>query len=152
MCHRKKVPRVDQYQEKKQKTRIRGLTRSLFKASNDHIHIIMDDEIYFDENGLNFYGSKTFLSSRPDSQPNGIKFRTDFKYPFKYMVWIAISLKDRRTCFIKESKGAVNSELYIREYLEKRLIPFIKKHYPDGNYIFGLIWRYPTIPRQPKIS
>ena len=136
MYHRKKVPRVDRNQEKRQKTRIRGLTRSLFKASNDPIHVIMDDESYFDGNGLNFYGSRTFLSSQPDSEPNSIKFRTESKYPFKYMVWIAISPKGRSTYFIKESKGAVNSELYIRECLEKRLIPFIEKHYPDGNYIF----------------
>ena len=66
MYHRKKVPRVDQNQEKRQKKRIRVLTRSLFKASNDHIHVIMDDESYFDENGLNFYGSQniSFLSTR----------------------------------------------------------------------------------------
>lgn len=74
MYKRYKVPRADLNQNKRQKTRIRRRVRTLLKASNYHIHVIMDDEYYFDENCLNSYGSRSFLSSQPDSEPEKIKF------------------------------------------------------------------------------
>ena len=33
----------------------------------------------------------------------------------------------------------VDSDIYIKECLEKRMLPFIREHHQDSNYIFGLI-------------
>ena len=31
---------------------------------------------------------------------------------------------------------AINSELYLNEFIKKRLVPFIQEHHSDGKYIF----------------
>lgn len=136
MFKRKKVPKSKPEQRKRQKTRIRELSRSLFKAENDDVDVIMDGECYFDENGMNFHGSNTFLFSQAKLEPENVKYQTKTKYPFKLMVWIAFSKKGRSVWFIKKTMGAVDSGLYIGECLKKRLLPFIKKNYPHRNYVF----------------
>lgn len=52
------------------------------------------------------------------------------------MLWVAISRKGRCLFHIKKTKGAVVSHHYKTECIKKRLLPFIKKHYPDGKYVF----------------
>ena len=38
---------------------------------------------------------------------------------------------------IRPSKSeAIDSDIYINEYLAKRLLPFIHEHHPEFNYIF----------------
>ena len=136
MYQRRRIPKVTEKQKQVQKKRIRGLSRSLFKAQNDEIEVVMDDESYFDENGMSFYGSKTFLSSQPDLEPEIVRFNSQKKFPFKLMVWVAISKRGRSAFFIKKTYGAVNTDIYKHECIKKRLFPFLKKHYSDGNYIF----------------
>lgn len=133
---RRNAPKSSEKQKKVQKTRLRKLSRRVLSAGNDHVDVIMDDETYFDENGMNFYGNTNYFSSQPELTPKNVKFKEKTKYPFKIMVWLAISNKGRTSVFIKITKGAVNSEVYKNECLKKRLIPFIRKHYPDGNYVF----------------
>lgn len=133
---RKDAPKISEKQEKVIKTRLRKLSRGPLKKENDHIDVIMDDESYFDENGMSFHGSNTFLSSDPKNEPHDIKYREKSKYPFKIMVWVAISKKGRSRFFVKKTQGAVNSEIYIKDCLKSKLLPFIKKYYPDDNYVF----------------
>lgn len=136
MRKRKDAPKTSAKQKKVQKSRIRKLSRTLFKASNDSIDVVMDDESFFDANGSSFCGNKTFLSSQPSSEPDNVVFNEKEKYPLKVLVWIAISKKGKSSFFIKVSKGAVNSEIYIEKCLKQKLIPFIRKQYPNGDYIF----------------
>jgi hypothetical protein len=35
-----------------------------------------------------------------------------------------------------ESNFAINQTLYLNEVIKKKLIPFIKKNYPDNNYVY----------------
>lgn len=131
-----KGPKVSEKQGNVIKTRVRNMTRGPFKASNDDIDVIMDDETYFDENGMDFSGSNTYMSSTPGEEPPSIKVKQKTKYPFKLLLWVAISKKGRSSFFVKKSRMAVNSKMYIEECLKKKLLPFIKKHYPNGDYIF----------------
>ena len=49
------------------------------------------------------------------------------KFPKKYLVWLAIrNCGSRSASFI--TFGTVNRKLYIRECLQKRLLPFIRSH------------------------
>ena len=58
------------------------------------------------------------------------------KYPDKVMVWVAISYPGISKPLFRPSKSeAVNSDIYISECLEKRLLPFNREHDPDSNYI-----------------
>ena len=55
----------------------------------------------------------------------------------KEMIWVAISNHDISKPLFRPSKSeAVDSDIYINECLEKRLLPFILEHHPDSNYIF----------------
>src|SRR5579883_1551442 len=49
---------------------------------------------------------------------------------------MAISSKGRSSAYFVPSKLGVNRDIYIKECINKRLVPFIKKHHSDGNYIF----------------
>ena len=53
------------------------------------------------------------------------------------MIWVAISNRGISKPLFRPSKSeAVDSDIYINECLEKRLLPFIREHHPDSNYIF----------------
>ena len=53
------------------------------------------------------------------------------------MIWVAISNRGISKPLFRPSKSeAVDSDIKINEYLEKRLLPFILEHHPDSNYIF----------------
>ena len=53
------------------------------------------------------------------------------------MVWVAICKCGISKPLIPRSKSeAVNSDIYIKECLEKRMLPFIREHHQDSNYIF----------------
>ena len=45
---------------------------------------------------------------------------------------------------------ALNSDIYINECLEKRLLPFIREHHPDSNYIFWPDLNYIFWPHYSK--
>ena len=42
---------------------------------------------------------------------------------------------DSRPFFVP-SRGSINGEVYRRECIEARLVPFLEKHHSDGDYIF----------------
>ena len=49
------------------------------------------------------------------------------KFAKKFLVWQAIcSCGDRSSNFV--TSGTINSEIYVKECLQKRLLPFISKH------------------------
>ena len=52
------------------------------------------------------------------------------------MVWVAISTASCSEIFFKPSKGAINGEIYAKEFIEKSLIPFLKEKHSDKCYIF----------------
>ena len=55
----------------------------------------------------------------------------------KSLVWAAICKCGVSKPLIRRSKSeAVNSDIYIKECLEKRMLPFIREHHLDSNYIF----------------
>ena len=133
---RRNAPKVSEKQGKVQKTRLRKMTRTIFRAEHDDIDVIMDDEAYFDQNGMNFFDADHFFSSDPKQEPNEVKYSQKTKFPFKILVWVAISKRGRSSFLVKRTKGAVDSKFYIGKCLKPKLLPFIRKHYPDGKYIF----------------
>ena len=53
------------------------------------------------------------------------------------MIWVAISNRGISKPLFRPSKSeAVDSGIYINEYLKKRLLLFICEHHTDSNYIF----------------
>ena len=96
---------------------------------------ILDDESYFDLNGHDFFGGQRYsFSGSPDNVSDAIRYRFKEKFGKKLMIWAAISQHGVSDIYFHESKGAVNSEIYIEECIKKRLTPFIMEH--DKRIIF----------------
>ena len=70
-------------------------------------------------------------SNEKSKCPYSVRFAEKEKYPNRVMVWVAISNR----CIATISSEAVDSDIYINECLEKRLLPFILEHHPDSNYV-----------------
>lgn len=120
-----KQPNRNDKQSLKAKTRARKLYQNILTKIDGCV--CMDDETYVKCDfrqlpGQNFYASK-FRGRVPDKY----KFVLVDKFAKKYMIWQAIctcGLKSR--CFV--TSGTMNSEVYTRECLQKRLLPFLKSH------------------------
>lgn len=101
----------------------------------------MDDETYVVSDfrqlpGLSFYRAKHRFGVERQ-----YKYKSLSKFPAKYLVWQAICSCGRRSkSYI--AKGSMKSENYIKECLQKRLLPFIRSHtkptifWPDLASIF----------------
>lgn len=128
---REKAPKYVKKQQKKARIRSRKLYKQL-KSKNQCL--VMDDEKYFTWSSQNRGGYYTDDKSKC---PDDVRFAGEEKYPDKVLVWVAISERGMSKPLIRRSGSeAIKTEIYIRECLVERLLPFIKKHHNDGNYIF----------------
>lgn len=121
---RRKIPKVTCEQVKRQDDRL----PRLFKRLQRH-RIFMDDETYFDLDGHSFYGGERFSFSKSiDGVPDDIRFREKAKFGKKLMLWIAISDYGHSEPYFHESLGAINADIYVKECIEKRLIPMLNNN------------------------
>lgn len=112
----------------KQNMTAKSRCRKLYDTQlTKHECVIMDDETYCYKKfkyiaGQDFYTART----RKDA-PEECKKKLKSKFPQKFMVWQAIC-----SCGLKSeayvTTGTINSQIYVDECLEKRLLPFIRKH------------------------
>lgn len=87
----------------------------------------MDDETYVKRDFKQLPGQKYYVSSIRGNVPNRYKFVQQDKFAKKYLIWQCIcscGLKSRT--FVTSS--TLNADLYIKECLQKRLLPFIRSH------------------------
>lgn len=124
-----KAPLYSSGQQARVKKASRKLAISLRRKS-----LIMDDECYFplkwDKGGNSHYESE----DKPATDK--VKFRCEKKFPTRLMMWIAISPFGISEPFFLPSNGAVNAEVYLRECIIKRLIPFINQLHDVDNIVF----------------
>lgn len=132
---RKKIVHSTERQKKEQRKRITKLSRNEMRASND-VEIIMDDETYLDENGNNFGGNNTYFVYKDMPVPDDVKYYSKKKFPKKLMVCIAISPKGHSRVYYHRGPMAITSEIYRNNCLNNYLLPFIRKHHSDGQYLF----------------
>ena len=99
--------------------------------------MVLDDEKYFTHDGSNMEGNDRYYTNDKSKCQDNVRFAGKEKYPDKVMVWVAICKCGISKPLIRRSKSeAVNSDIYIKECLEKRMLPFIREHHQDSNYIF----------------
>jgi hypothetical protein len=111
---------------------MRPKCRKLLK-NNKLATFILDDESYFTLSNSTLAGNDRFYSNDVAKTPDEIKHRLEAKFESKVLVWIAISSMGVSKPFFAPSKQAINQEIYLKECIKRRLIPFVKKH---TNYIF----------------
>lgn len=122
---KKKVPRREEKQQTRAIQRSRKLYEHILGNSNDCL--IMDDETYCQSNFGSLPGNQYYRAIQRGHVSNSFKTIHCEKFPRKYLVWQAIcSCGLRSASFV--TKGTINSQIYIKECLQKRLKPFISSH------------------------
>ena len=131
---REKTPKYTPKQQRRAEKLSGKLANNLYRSS---VEVIMDDEKYFTFSGHNQPANAGYYSNDKSKCPDNVRFAGKEKFPTKVLVWIAISARGLSKPLIRSSKSeAINSDIYIKECLEKRLLPFIREHHKDLNYIF----------------
>ena len=99
--------------------------------------VIVDDEKYFTFCANNMPGNVGYYTDNKQACPESVRFASETKYPPKILVWISISERGlSRPPFRCQKSAAINSEIYINECLRPRLLPFLRNHHADDDYIF----------------
>lgn len=122
---KKLVPKRSPEQKERARLRTGRLYRKIVKEKNTCI--VMDDEtyVYFDTSLLL---STQFYTARPgeDLHPK-ITTMPKCKFEKKGMIWQAICTCGRRSgVFV--CKGTMDADIYQRECIKKRLVPFLRSH------------------------
>lgn len=89
--------------------------------------VVMDDETYVKADFKQIPGQEFYTSVSRTDAPEECKLEKRSKFPKKYLIWQAIcSCGKRSRSFI--TTGTIDSGIYQKECLQKRLLPFIRKH------------------------
>ena len=128
---RKKVPAQNSAQEAKKRPYCKKLLQK-YKS----YQFIQDDESYFTLSHSTLAGNDIFYSSNKNQTPELVSYIRKAKYEKKIMIWVAISPRGISQVYFVPSKMAVNGEVYLKECIKKRLIPFINKYHRDTQTVF----------------
>ena len=96
----------------------------------------MDDECYIHADLAYASGVQFYHTSDKSSVSNRLKIKHKEKIPKKVFGLAAVSSYGLRPDFFILKKGSINSEVYLKECVVKRLIPFIKKSYQNAKVLF----------------
>ena len=130
---RRKAPKMNNEQ---QQVRARKNCGKLYQKLLNGCDLIMDNEKYFKLTGNNVIGNRYFYSTDPATAPPKVKFQCKTKFEAKVMIWMGMSSKGTSDIYVHKSIQAVNQETYLKECINKRLLPFIAKYHLNGNYLF----------------
>lgn len=120
-----KCPDRTKEDEKRAKSRARKLYDE-FLTKNEGC-LIMDDETYVCLDFRQLPGASYYSAIKRNGIKKEMRQKRISKFPKKLLVWQAICLCGWKSkTFI--TKGTLNSEIYVKECLSKRLLPFMKQH------------------------
>jgi transposase len=130
---RRKAPKMN---SEEQQTRARKNCGKVYRKLLDGCDVIIDDEKYFKLSGNNVVGNRYYYSTNPTTAPPNIKLHKKAKFEPKVMIWMAMSSKGISDIYVHNSKQGFDQQMYLKECISKRLLPFIDGHHSDGNYLF----------------
>ena len=88
---------------------------------------VMDDETYVLCEFSQLPGQEFYSATSRSGVSYEFRTKKKSKFPKKFLVWQAISSCGKKSsCFV--TSGSINSEIYVKEYLQKRLLPFLRQH------------------------
>ena len=120
-----------------QQKRAKSNCLKLYKKISPNCQLILDDEKYFTFSG-NVPGDNRYYTFDTSSAPENIKFIQKQKFESHLLVWLAISPRGISNPYIRRSKIAIREEIYLKQCIRGRLLPFIKRMI----FCFGLIWHH----------
>ena len=101
------------------------------------LDFIIDDEKYFGLSGYQMSGNRSFYTSDITATPDSVATFGKRKFEPKVLLWIAISRKGISKPVLISGRGmAIDRFKYVSNCISPGLLPFIRKHYPNGGYIF----------------
>jgi hypothetical protein len=114
---------------------VKSVCRKLHDFSKNKT-FILDDEKYFSLSGDHMPGNSYYYTQNANApiQPHQVKRKK--KFEAKVMLWLAISPNGISRPYLVPSGLAVTKELYIKECLHKRLLPFINNKHDINNCLF----------------
>ena len=130
---KRRAPRYSDKQLQEIPTRARRLYRLL---SKDDFQLIMDDEKYFMLHNESVPSNRGFYTSNSSTVSPEIKFRRTQKFEPKVLVWIAISENGVSQPFFAKQKQAISQEIYFRDCIIARLMPFIQRYHTKEKVLF----------------
>lgn len=88
---------------------------------------IMDDETYVLSDFKQLPGQKFYVADSRGNVAEEFRVQKKSKFPKKFLVWQAICTCGQRSrSFV--TTGTINADVYIKECLQRRLLPLIKTH------------------------
>lgn len=119
-----KVPDRNAVKNETAKQRAKKLNKDFVKKFQC---CIMDDETYVLADFSQLPGQEFYTADSRGNVAEKFKAKKITKFPKKFLVWQAIcSCGKKSSSFV--TSGTVNSEIYVKECLQKRLLPFLRKH------------------------
>lgn len=104
--------------------RARKLKADFFQKFNC---CIMDDETYVLSKFSQLPGQEFYTAKERGGVEEKFRTKQKSKFPKKFLIWQAICSCGVRSQFFV-TNGTINSEIYVKECLQKRLLPFIRMH------------------------
>lgn len=118
------VPDRNAQKNKEAKKRARKLRANFFQSKEC---CVMDDETYVLGSFSQLPGQEFYVSKGRGNVAKQFRTKKKTKFPKKFLVWQAIcSCGERSRAFV--TSGSINSEIYMQECLQKRLLPFMSQH------------------------
>ena len=121
---------------KEQQRRARKNCGKLYRKLLNDEDLIIDDEKFFKLSGNNVLGNRYFYSTDPSVAPPNIRFQQKTQFESKVMVWMAISTKGVSNVYVHRGKQAVDQKIYLKECINRRLLPFVDKYHSNRNILF----------------
>lgn len=118
------VPDRNATQNVNAKNRAKLLKRNFFKANSC---CVMDDETYVLCDFSQLPGQEYYTATSRGDVEEEFRTKRKSKFPKKFLIWQAICSCGERSKFFITS-GNVNSDIYVKECLQKRLLPFLRQH------------------------
>lgn len=132
VCRKKiRSPEYTDEQIQTVRSQCRWMTRNYTGKS-----FVLDDESYFPLSKSQMPGNNRFYTKDKSTTPPKVMYKFKHKFESKVMLYIAVSDKGISKPWFKPSGLAINQEVYQRECLQKILIPFLRKHHSNGEYVF----------------
>ena len=85
----------------------------------------MDDEKYFKLTENDVVGNRYFCSTDPATALPKVNFQCKTKFEPKMMIWMGMSSRGTSDVYVHKREQTVNQETYLKECIDKRLLPQI---------------------------
>lgn len=99
------------------------------------VSLVMNDKSFqvFTMKNYETAGNRSFYTASDDVEntPPAVKY----KFQQRLLVWVAISVRGHSQPYFCPSEESGNGEIYCKECVTARLVPFLDENHSDGDYL-----------------